>query len=361
MKTSLKRAIIVGAVMCLLVPAFGLAQVKVNMSLNFENYDVIFLSDFIDVSTRKLSPNIPNVYLEISTDPANTTITIYMKVRAYIQLKGKAQELLVDAETEPFTLTGSRTISSRDFAGGSTSDVKVKSGYYENKSLRTELEDYAKRFPTAPVGSYLVEMEAYSSSSNEQIGRIARTIEIKNASVSEVQVTLIEPQEGAVIPTLLPNFSWNSEKPDVTLYIYEKLPIHQSPQEAITGIPHLKVDLTGISTFVYPPEAPRRLEANKGYYWYVETSVSTNRGIEKRQSEIRFFRIRLENQWERALEQVFANMGGSAAGTFATLQNIGWLPSGQVTLDGRTLTREEFIALIGSLVQSSTPVTIKVE
>lgn len=355
------RTVFLGALFCLLLPAIGTAQVTVNLSLNFENYDVVFLSDFVDVSTRKLSPNIPNVYLEMTTNPPNSTIDIFMRVRAYVQLKGKVEELLVDAETEVFRLAGSRTISSRDFAGGSTSDVKVKPSYYENKNLRDELEDYAKRFPTAPVGTYRVEMEAYSSTSNPPIGRVARTIEIKNASVSEVQVTLIEPQEGAVIPTTLPAFSWNSEKPNVTLYIYEKLPIHQSPQEAITGIPHLKIDLTGMSTFVYPPDAPRRLEPNKGYYWYVETSVSTNRGIEKRQSEIRFFRIKLENQWERALEQVFANMGGNAAGTFATMQNIGWLPTGQVLLDGRTLTREEFIALISSLVQSNTPVTVRVE
>ncbi len=364
-KTLLNRLMFATAGICLLAFSAARAQtpVTVNMDLNFQDYDVIFLSDFIDVASQKLAPNIPNIYLELTTSPANRTLNVYMKVWAYVQLKGKAQELLVEAETEVFELKGFRTISSRDFAGSSTSDVEIKKGYYENKKLRGDLEDHAKRFPTAPVGNYRVVMEMYLAyaSPPQRLGAAARTISIQNASASEVQVTLIEPQEGAVVPTTLPTFSWNSEKPDVTLYIYERGQFHRSPQEAITGVPHLKRDLPRISTFTYPPDAPRRLETNKGYYWYVETFVSTNRGIEKRQSEIRFFRIKLDNPWERSMEQAFTNLGGSAAGTFATLQSIGWLPTGVVTLEGKTLTRDEFVALVSTLVQSNRPIKIRVE
>lgn len=361
------RLALVVAVICFLTLPLG-AQ-TVTMTLNFQNYDVIFLSDFIDISTQKLSPNIPNVYLEMVTNPANSTIDIYMKVRAFVQLKGESEDRLVEAETKSFRLIGSRTLSSRDFASGSTSDVQVKSGYYENTALRKKLEDYAKRFPTAPVGTYRVEMEAYAAAMDQQIGAASRTIEIRNASVSEVQVTLIDPQEGATLLTTLPTFSWSSEKPNVTLYIYEKLPIHRSPQEAVNGIPHLKLDLPpGSSTFTYPPTAPRRLEENKGYYWYVETSVSTNRGIEKRQSEIRFFRIvpastggdPTSNPYVVFLQRL-GEMDENLRSSLNRLITAEWQPSGSVLLDGKRLSQEEFVQLVNNIVQTNTKIQVKVE
>jgi hypothetical protein len=353
-------------VMAMGVPLLPLGAQEVKITINFPAYDVMFLTDFIDVTTQKLSPNIPGVSMELVTTP--DTLTIYLKVRAFVQLKGKSEELLVDAETKPFRPGAFRVVSSRDFASGSTSDIQVKSGYFENKSLRQELEDYAKRFPTAPVGTYRVAMDAYGVVNNARVGGASKTIEIRNASVSEVQVTLIDPQQGATLQTTLPTFSWNSEKPKVTLYIFEKLPIHRSPEEAVTGIPHLKVDLSGVSTFTYPSNAPRRLEENKGYYWYVETSVTTNRGIEKRQSEIRFFRI------------VPASAGTDAASNpfIALLQRLGegdenlrsalnrlltaeWQPTGTVLIDGRRITQEEFVQLVNRLVQSGTRIQVKAE
>lgn len=357
----------------LLAMAMGLPLLPVNaqtprvdITINFPNYDIIFLADFIDVTTQKLSPNIPGVSMEMVTNP--DTITIYLRVKAYVQLKGKSEELLVDAETKPFKPGAIRVLSSRDFASGSTSDVQVKSGYYENKSLRQELEDYAKRFPTAPVGTYRVEFEAYWVVGGAQVGRASKAIEIRNASVSEVQVTLIDPPQGASLQTTLPTFSWNSEKPNVTLYIYEKLPIHRSPEEAVTGIPHLKVDLSGVSTFTYPSNAPRRLEENKGYYWYVETSVSTNRGIEKRQSEIRFFRIVPASAGTDAASNPFVTLLQRLSENDENLRSAlnrlivaEWQPTGTVLVDGRRISQDEFVQLVNRLVQSGIRIQVKTE
>jgi hypothetical protein len=307
------------------------------------------------------------VFLDIIT---TDSVRMFLVVEAYVQLRGRGEEPLVErGYTNVFTVFGRRTVSSRDFAPGGSGDIKIQD-HDENEPLRKDLEDYAQRFPTAPVGTYRVTMKALPASAFSPLNLDAtplgtpaqKRIIIQNASVGEVQVTLVDPQEGAVIPTTLPTFSWNSEKPDVTLYIYEKQPIHQSPEEAISGIPHLKLDLPpGSSTFTYPATAPRRLEIGKGYYWFVETSVSTNRGIQKRQSEIRFFRIMLDNPWAQVIERVFGNLGGGAAGTLATLQSTGWLPKGAVTLDGRPMTREEFAALINSIAENKRPLQIRVE
>ncbi|HLF19519.1 MAG TPA: hypothetical protein VI704_01900, partial [Bacteroidota bacterium] len=142
---------------------------------------------------------------------------------------------------------------------------------------------------------------------------------------------------------------------------YEKLPVHQSPQEAVTGIPYLNVDLVGANTYTYPADAPRRLEQNKTYVWFVETEVSTNRGTVRRRSEVNVFRIQTANPQQQAVEQFFNSLGNVAAGTFATLQGIGWTPSGDLTLDGRRLTREDLNNLITRLTGQNVEFQLRVE
>jgi len=55
------------------------------------------------------------------------------------------------------------------------------------------------------------------------------------------------------------------------------------------------------------------------------------------------------------------SLGGSAGGTFSTLQNMGWSPSGSMTLDGRTITLDDVKALVAKLMAQNTPVTVRVE
>jgi hypothetical protein len=193
------------------------------------------------------------------------------------------------------------------------------------------------------------------------LGRIRKTIRIRNASPDEVVITLLDPQPGAVISSIVPTFSWSSPNPKIKLSVYEKLPVHQTPQEATTGIPYLAVELNGLSTLTYPANAPRRLEQNRTYVWFVETEVTTNRGPVRRRSELNVFRIQLSNPQQQAVENLFNSLGGSAAGTFATLQNIGWLPSGEIMLDGKRVTREELANLITKTTGQSIQFKVRVE
>jgi hypothetical protein len=361
---TLRRAITTGLMGCLVVlmSSRAAAQTTVEFSLQFPSYDVIYLSDFLDPTTGKISSAVPNMSFEMRTNPPGQVVNIKLEINAEIQLRGEAapEKLLTRAAvTRPFDLNGYRIITSRDLSGG-LSDIKVDD-YLENESAKKKLEDHAKRFPTAPVGTYRFTVRALSGVTGAELGKDEKTITVSNASASEVQVTLIDPLPGAVLASLFPTFSWTSEKPEVTLYVYEKRPVHRSPEEAITGIPYLKQTLQGAQTFTYPADAARRLENGKGYYWFVETSVTTNRGVEKRQSEIRFFRVRLDNTLGQTVEQVFNSLGGRGAGTISTLLQMGWVPSGPVTLDGRTLSREELVALFNKLVNERTDITIRVE
>jgi hypothetical protein len=81
----------------------------------------------------------------------------------------------------------------------------------------------------------------------------------------------------------------------------------------------------------------------------------------RRRSELNVFRIQLSNPQQQAVENLFNSLGGSASGTFATLQNIGWLPSGEIMLDGKRVTREELANLITKTTGQSIQFKVRVE
>ncbi len=352
----------------LMMAGFSVSRAQithVDFDLPSLDYDVIYLADFIDVTSNKLARNIPNFSGSII---ANGNGQIMLDISASIQLKGESgPEVLVSAETEPFTVNGTRTISSADLAAEAVSDIKIKGGptYFENQSLRDKITNYAKQFPTAPVGQYTLQLTAFSvtptGDKGSVIGSAQKIIAVRNASPDEVQVNLIDPQPGAVVSTTFPTFSWSSSSTDVTLYVYEMLPIYQSLQDALTGIPCLQQEVTGTQTFTYPATAARRLEQNKSYVWFVQAAVTTNRQTVQRQSELRLFRIQLSNQADQDISNIMNNFGSSAAGTFATLQSMGWIPSGTMTLDGKPLTLDELKALVAQLTANNVQVTVRVE
>ena len=334
----------------------------VDIDLPSLDYDVIYLGDFIDVTSNKLSKDVPNFSGTIRTNN-NVSGYIVLDITALVQLKGDpGPQELVFAETQPFFVPGTRNLTAGDLAAGSVSDIDIKgSPYRENAALRKRIEDYAKQLPTAPVGQYTLQFVVYDSSMTNVIGRVQKVVTIRNASPDEVQINLIDPQPGAVIPTTVPTFSWTSPNPKVTLFVYEKLRIHQTPQEAITGNPYLKLEVNGAQTVTYPPDAQRRLEQNKSYVWFVEAGVTTNRQTVEKRSEVRLFRIRSTNQESQGVSDLMNNFGSAAAGTFSTLQNIGWVPTGGITLDGKPVTLDDIKSLVAKLGAQNIQVNVRVE
>ncbi len=337
---------------------------RVDFDLPSLDYDVIYLADFIDVSSNKLSSNIPNFN---GTIRANGKGYIVLHATVLLQLKGDhGPQELVYAETEPFFINGSRSLTATDLAAGGASDIKIKgTPYRENQSLRDRIQNYAKQFPTAPVGQYIIQLVAFDSSNTINLGPgTQKTISIKNASPDEVQVNLVDPQPGAVISVTVPTFTWTSPNPDVTLYVYEKPPYYNSLEEAVNGVPYLKQEVNGPQTFTYPAIATptaRTLWPNKSYVWYVEAAVTTNRQTVQKRSEIRLFRIQTDNRADQEVSDIMGGFGSGPAGTFSTLQSIGWTPTGTMTLDGKPLTLDDLKALVAKLTAQNIQVTVRVE
>ncbi len=341
---------------------------SVGFDMQFPNYDVLYLSDFVDVIRQDLARNIPDVSFEIRNLAPNP-LDIFVTVKATIQLRDDRRPVeMVRAWTDPFTLDGVRRFSSRDFSTATVGDIKFHSSKKsdlspEARELLDKIQNYVKRFPTAPVGQYTFEIEAFTgtnTSPGQRLGGLSRTITIRNASASEVVVTLVSPEQGATVPTPFPTFSWSSEKPEVVLYVYEKLPIHRSPEEAVTGIPYLKRELRGLSTFTYPADAERRLEIGKAYYWFVETKVFTSRGDLPRRSEIRLFRVLPGGGSMNPLLLALSTMGGDIATQLGNLIQDGWQPSG-ATIDGSPANVTEVNTLLQRLARENVQVKVSIE
>lgn len=340
---------------------FSQTPPQVEFDLRLPNYDVIYLSDLVDIRNLRLAENIPDMSIEMRTVPPGQSVMVYMRLKAAIQLRGESSpDVLVVGQTNDFSLDGVRRLSSKDLSATGARGISVTTTQRASEALRTKLEDYIKRFPTAPVGQYFFELEVYHAVNRTlKLGEVRKIISVRNASEGEVNVTLISPEPGANVPTPFPTFTWTSEKPEVVLFVYEKLPIHRSAEEAVTGVPYLQRELTGVSTFSYPADAARRLENAKSYYWFVETKVLTSRGDLTRRSEIRLFRVHAGGA--SPLARLFNSLPGSAGSTLGQLMQMGWNQSGGITLDGRPVTQEELGPLFQQLVKDNVEVKVSVD
>jgi hypothetical protein len=341
------------AVIAAVYPPPLLAQTNsVEIQLNLGGYDILYLNDFLGVSSEEFFCQIPDISGEMRTTPPGRTVQLYLRLNVLIRFTGESrtEELFLGgAVTNDFELVGERRFTGRDFCGGPSGAIRIVT-YRENTRLTERIEEHARKFPTAPVGHYTVVIEAFSASNRGlKLGGTKATITVQFSSPGEVVVELLDPQAGSSAPTQFPTFSWSSQSRDMRLFVYEQLPSHRSPQEAITGIPHLKADLSGVNTYTYPKDAPRRLELNKSYYWFVEAVFSSNRGAENRRSEIRMFRIGLRDPLLQLLNRVTSERGGTAADTYAALAQLGWTPTETGRLDGKPLRRNQLTDLLNTL------------
>jgi hypothetical protein len=357
------RALVLFALVVCCASLASAQATKVDVDIRLPNYDVIYVSDLVDVSSGSISNAIPNVSFVLTTSPPGSSARVFLKIVALIQLKGDVvPSNLVTAETFPFDLNGSLIIASRDLARSSSGAVRVNPATLrKNSTLETRLKDHILNFPTAPVGTYTLQVEVFNALGGNRIGFQTQTVEVKNTSAAEVSITLVEPLDGATLATVLPTFSWTTEKPTARLKVYEKLPQYQSPQDAVTGIPHLDVEVRG-SSFTYPPTA-RKLEPGKSYYWFIESVVSTNRGDQTKQSEIRMFRILLTDASVvlQMLERLFSTYGGDLASTLSSMQNMGLQLTGEMTRDGVRITREELARLFDQFLRTNTQLQVRIE
>jgi hypothetical protein len=335
-------------------------------------YDVVFLTDFVDVKSQQLNPNISGITLTLQTIGAQpSTVWVCVYVEMHIQLNGESDQELVHAYTNNFRVDGTRILAARDFAKEGGSDVQIRAGtdtYVENVSLRKRLEDMANKNPTAPPGKYTVMMKVLKAPTDgsdrgipntEVLGGDTKSFTVQYSAADEVFVEITDPKNGSFFSNLAPTFNWTSSAP-VRVSVYEALPNQHSPQDALTGgNPSLvrqsygtPPDFSGTS-LTYPANAERKLEQNKAYVLQVEAKVVTNRGDVMRKSLPVVFRI-TDDKIGQMLDNFLNAFSGSASATYSTLRAdpsnwVAWPTYGNMTLDGSSITDTDLQTLINNL------------
>ena len=345
----------------------------VKASLDFQMYDVVYLTDFVDIKNNQLNPNISGISLNMSTvGPPPSEFWVYVYVEMHVQLRGEADQELMHVYTNNFDMIKNPVLAASNFAQGSSGIIHIRDGmntYVENGPLRQRLQDMASKNPTAPPGKYTIIMQVLNYPSikptdrgvptNVQIlGQDAKTITVSFSTVDEVFVEINDPKNGSFFNNLAPTFSWTTSESNVTVSVYEALPTQRSPQDALTGgNPCLVDSVKGQTSLTYPSDAQRQLTQNKSYVLQVQAIVSTNRGNVMQSSLPVVFRIS-DDKVGQMLDNFLNAFSGSASATYSTLRAdpnnwIAWSPYGNITLDGNTLSETDLQSLVNDLASRS--------
>jgi hypothetical protein len=369
MQSIRKRALIAVliAAMLGLWSATATAQVappSVQAMLNVSEYDILFLTDLINVKTQKLNTSVSGFSLGLAvTSPPNGSVDVCVYVEVQVQLRGDAHpQTLLSGITSNFILSGSRTLTARDFARGGSGVAVVVRDNMENSSLRQRIINLAQTTSTAPPGTYKILMKVLpanaQSSSAVVYGEDSKTIIVPYSAVDEVFVEIVDPKDGSYSDNLAPTFSWTTGAQQVTVRVYEVGLNHRSPQDALTGgNPHLVRDLSGVTTLTYPQDANRRLQENRAYVLQVEAKVSTTRGEMGNFSKPVVFRI-TGDKVGQMLDNFMQAMNDASSATYSALRSepsnwVAWPLYGNITLDGGILNENDLQALLNELAGRS--------
>jgi hypothetical protein len=376
MKMSMNRIALISIVLLAVVMSCTTAFAQtssVRASLDFQMYDVVYLTDFVDIKNNQLNPNISGISLSMSTvGPPPSEFLVCVYVEMHIQLRGEADQELMHVYTNNFDMIKNPVLAANNFAKGGSGNIYIRDGvgtYVENGPLRQRLQDMASKNPTAPPGKYTIIMKVLTYPSikstdrgvptNVQVvGQDAKTITVSFSTVDEVFVEVNDPKNGSFFNNLAPTFSWTTGESNVTVSVYEALPTQRSPQDALSGgNPCLVRTVTGQTSITYPSDAQRQLAQNKSYVLQVQANVSTNRGTVKQSSLPIVFRIS-DDKVGQMLDNFLNAFSGSASATYSTLRAdpnnwIAWSPYGTITLDGSALTETDLQSLVNDLAGRS--------
>jgi len=173
--------------------------------------------------------------------------------------------------------------------------------------------------------------------------------------INPTSVVLLNPMDGDRLVTQFPLFQWRSDTRDVMLHVYEMREGMRSPEEAITGIPHLETRLSDVNQFFYPQTGVgvRALEPGKQYVWFLESLYRTSANREEAIiSELNTFSI-IDTGKENVTNIILIELERLLEGEYGDIVseieqgNIKLLD--RIFLDGVEITPEEFQVLIAAI------------
>jgi hypothetical protein len=326
--------------------------------ISVPNFDAVFLSNFNLVSLTSASPLF---VLQLSESQGGTD------VRMTFELIAEAFEAggpIIEAVTNPFRLTGTRQISSNDFAG--RSDITGNVNF--NTDAAQQLQEAILSTGRLPTGKYILRVRVENVADPNDNCQWEKTYDITNPTTLD----LISPGRVAgsgdcpLIYTTLPLFQWESNAKKFIFRIAEKRPENTSPEDVMNNesrVPEDTLvagrDFFGKPSYQYPSSGVFPLEEGKTYYWQVIAFVGTPSGDVPLESPIWCLTIGQVSGGNVSAEQIqILNYLRALLGDAAVDQMFGdggelfgYIATGVIQRDGTSITVPDLGALVG-LVQS---------
>ena len=337
---------------------------QVHADLNFNDYDVIYLIDFIDAKTQALNSSVSGISLDLTVvTPQRGKVDVCVYLEIQVQLRGDSRPaILVSGFSRDITIIGSRTLTANDFARNGSGVALLKPfNYVMNASLKKRITDFALTTPTAPPGIYQITVKVLPAGSLSlnaaPYGGVSKSIVVPYATPDEALVEINDPKNGSFFSNLAPTFSWTTNASTVKVSVYEAGSNQRSPQDALKGgNPYLVKELTGTTSLTYPQDASRQLQENKAYVLQVEAEVLTNRGVIGNSSLPVVFRITNDNVG-KMLDNFLSTYTGGVSGIYSSLRAeqsnwVAWQAYGNITVDGGILSETDLQNLLRDLASN---------
>jgi len=292
--------------------------------------------DFVHATTPKWLFTINLTSRAGATIAVNATMRIVLDVT---MSTGETFPSMFVYETVPFDVRGSRSFTNLDLTGSA-----ITKSYVVDDPAKRRLEQLALPTGVVPAGVYTFSI-AVETPRYQQTARAKFSFVLSNPS----RVDLVFPLDKDRGVGEFPLFQWTFDGPQSRISIFEALPNQASLEEATNGVPHVKTEVAGTS-FLYPSAGVRPLEPGKTYVWFVEGLVGSTGGPGSSiKSKLRSFTVAAGGTnvaLQSLLDDLEKALGPAHKATFDRIREGLLSPTGQLTLDGKSITVNELIELI---------------
>ncbi len=318
-------------------PAWLSAQPTVTVSTVTAPVQTLSINDvdFLNSTTPKWIFSI--IMSSSSPDP----VEVRMELRLSVSLAtGDQFDNLVFLRSEPFVVTGTRTITNLDLR-----NEALVGEYITDDGAMSKLREVALSTGIVPAGEYRFAVAVY-------VGDVVQTGDFSLILTNPSSVELIAPADGDGFVGRFPLFQWQGDAPSWKVSIYEQLPGQGSREEAVSGIPHLIATVTS-QTFQYPTSGVRALEENHTYVWFVEgvfgVAGGTSQGFK---SPLRSFTVAPSGSGESfssLLDELERALGPQYQTVIDDIRQQGLTSSGIMRLNGSPITAAELTNILNML------------
>ncbi len=282
----------------------------------------------IDVSIRSAvseTPSSVTATMRITMDVAMSTGESFTGVSTY--------------ETVPFEIQGSRSFTNLDLVSPS-----IRRDYMVDETAKRRLEQIALPTGFLPAGVYTFRVEVITPQTKQSFYASFRFV-----LTSPSRLELVFPLHKDRTIGAYPLFQWTFDGPRSRIAVFEMLPHQTSLEEATNGLAQLVSEVNSTS-FLYPAAGVRPLEPGKTYVWYVEGLYGSTGGPGNvARSQLRSFTVAAGGTnvaLQSLLDDLEKSLGPTHKSVFDRIREGLLSPTGQMTVDGRTISVDDLVHLI---------------